>query len=136
MYVIKMARLTPTHKTKQEIQEQIGSNLITIGLVIAKHNDHYRLWYVLANDNDLQQLYVEIYGRNHFFQVEGAPTVNEMFVKILESHHQNVSIEDCAFSVSYITRFDEEEENAMLDMTFTKIFQNYGTVFDFKIEIP
>ena len=131
-----MAKLTPTHKTKEEIQEQISSNLITIGLVIAVHNDHHRLWYILANDNDLQQLYVEMYGRNHLFRIESAPTVNDMFMKIIESHHQNVSIEDCAFSISHIERLDAHEELAMLDITFTKIFQMFGTVFDFRIEIP
>ena len=130
-----MARLSLTHKTKEEIQEQIGSNLICVGMIIALQNNHHRLWYIHANDNDLQQLFLEIYSQEHLFQIEGAPTVNEMFLKILESY-QDVSIEDCVFSISYISRLSEDEENAALDMTFTKFYQIYGRSFDFKLEIP
>lgn len=133
--IVKMAKLTAIYKTKEEIQEQIGSNLVCLGLVIALQNNHHRLWYIHANDNDLQQLFLEIYGREHMFRIEGAPTVNEMFLKILESY-QDVSIEDCAFSVSYISRLSEEEESEALDMTFTKFYQRYGRSFDFKLEIP
>jgi|LauGreDrversion4_2_1035121.scaffolds.fasta_scaffold94120_2 hypothetical protein len=130
-----MARLTLTYKTKEQIEGEIGSNLISLGAVIALQNNHHRLWYIFANDNDLQQLFLNIYGQEHMFRIEGAPTLNEMFVKVLESY-QDISIEDCAFSISYISRLDENEEFAALDMTFTKIYQMYGRAFDFKIEIP
>jgi hypothetical protein len=133
-YSVKM-KLIPTNKTVEEIQEVISSNLIIITSIHIRYINENRLWHIYANDNDLQQMYLEIYGREHIFKIEGAPTLNEAFHKILDSYYQDKRIEDSGYSITYISRFDEVCEEAMLDMTFTRIFQTYGVSPNVSLEI-
>lgn len=128
-------KLIPTNKTIEEIQELISSNLIIITSIHTRYNNENRLWHIHANDNDLQQLYVEMYGREHLFRIEGAPTLNEAFNKILDSYYQDKDIENCEFSIIYISRFEEVSEEAMLNMTFTQIFQTYGVSPNVVLEV-
>lgn len=119
-------QLTLTDKTIEDVQNSISSNLVIIASIHTRYHDENRLWHIHANDNDLQQLYVEMYGRPYLYQIHGAPTLNDTFLKILDSFYQDKDIRNCEYSVTYITRFEEEDECAMLDITFTQIFQIYG----------